>query len=60
MTIPPEPSVSIALRVGEVNLILAALSELPFKHVATTLASIKDQADKQLNAGPKLVEDAAP
>lgn len=52
----------ILLSIEEVNTVLSALSERPFKLVADTIYKIRTQAEKQLQAdkpGEKLPVEAA-
>ena len=42
--------IKLELKVEEVQYILTALSQLPFAQVATLIQSVKEQAEKQLQA----------
>lgn len=44
---------SITLSIEETNIVLAALSELPYKKSAGIIAKIQQQAKEQLEDNPK-------
>jgi len=43
-----DADITLTLTVAEVNTVLAALSEMPFKLVGNIITSIKEQGDAQL------------
>jgi hypothetical protein len=50
-------ALTVKMTPAEVNLVLAALAELPLKVAAPLYNSLKTQAEAQLNPGPTLVKD---
>ena len=54
-----DPTVTLELRVTEVNTILQGLQELPFKFADPLLKNVIAQAQAQLGAGSAEAEDSA-
>lgn len=55
-----DPVLSIALKVSEVNVILAGLQELPYKVADPLLKSVITQAQVQLGQVPAAAVDLTP
>ncbi len=55
-----EPTIHLELSVSEVNLILEALGEQPFKSVFALVSRLQSQAREQLQSSPSEVTEPAP
>lgn len=48
-----QPTITLGLTIGETQIVLQALSKLPFEQVADTWFKVKNTAEQQLAAAPQ-------